>query len=112
LTHVELLQFGERLRRRRNALSYTQENVAEQVDISLRFYQMLEQGQKSVSLDTLIRLSKALNLSVDYLLFGNLSYALADPSNGLLSGLTVHQRENAVRILQLYSDACSNQETT
>lgn len=57
MTHDELLLFGERLRSRRNLLSFTQEDIAEKIGISLRFYQMIERGEKSVSLDTLDRKS-------------------------------------------------------
>jgi len=71
LTHEELLLFGERLRSRRNALGFTQEFVSEKAGISLRFYQMLERGEKSVSLDTLLKLSKTLTISTDYLLLGD-----------------------------------------
>lgn len=66
MTHEELLLFGEKLRDRRNVLGLTQEFIADKARISLRFYQMLERSEKSVSLDTLIRLSKALTISTDY----------------------------------------------
>ena len=71
MTHEELLLFGERLRNRRNAQGFTQEFVSDKTGITLRFYQMLERGEKSVSLDTLIQLSKTLSTSTDYLLFGD-----------------------------------------
>ena len=106
MTHEELLLFGERLRSRRNVLNLTQEYVSDSVGISLRFYQMLERGEKSVSLDTLIRLSKVLTLSVDYLLFGDLPHSLANPMVEVLDGLTQLQREDALKILQLYAKAC------
>lgn len=106
MTHEELLLFGERLRSRRNVLKLTQEYVSDSVGISLRFYQMLERGEKSVSLDTLIRLSRVLTLSVDYLLFGDLPHALENPMVEVLDGLTQFQREDALKILQLYAKAC------
>ena len=82
MTHDELLLFGERLHSRRKLLNFTQDFVSEKAGISLRFYQMIERGEKSVSLDTLIRLSDILTISVDYLLFGNLSYSLDKSLNG------------------------------
>lgn len=105
MTHEELLLFGERLRDRRNALGLTQEFVSDKAGISLCFYQMLERGEKSVSLDTLINLSKALTISTDYLLFGDLSHNLESPLVEVLSGLPQPQREDALKILQLYSKA-------
>lgn len=106
MTHDELLLFGERLRCRRNALGVTQELVAEKAGIGLRFYQMLERGEKSLSLDTLIRLSKTLTISIDYLLFGDLSHTLENPLVDLLSAMSPQQREDALKILQLYYKAC------
>ncbi len=106
MTHEELLLFGERLRSRRNVLRITQEFVAEKAGITLRFYQMLERGEKSISLDTLIQLSKALTISTDYLLFGDFSYNLENPLVEVLNGLPQPQREDALKILQLYAKSC------
>lgn len=110
MTHEELLLFGERLHSRRSAMNFTQEFVAEKAGISLRFYQMIERGEKSVSLDTLIRLSGILRVSVDYLLFGNLSGTFNDPLAEALGELSPRQREDALKILQLYAKACQSQE--
>ena len=108
MTHEELLLFGERLHDRRDTLGFTQEYVSGKAGISLRFYQMVERGEKSVSLDTLIRLSKALTISVDYLLFGDLSYTLDNPLTETLNGLSPQRREDALKILQLFSKACNS----
>lgn len=72
MTRDEQLKFGERLRNRRDALGFTQEFVSEQIGITLRFYQMIERGEKSLSVDTLIRLGQTMSVSIDYLLFGDL----------------------------------------
>ncbi len=111
MTHDKRLLFGERLHNRRNALKFTQEYVADSVGISLRFYQMLERGEKSVSLDTLIRLSEVLTISTDYLIFGDLphTHTLENPIVEVFNGLNQHQREDALKILQLYAKACEGQ---
>ena len=106
MTHEERLLFGERLRERRGALWLTQETVAERAGISLRFYQMLERGEKSLSLDTLVCLSRTLHISMDYLLLGDAARALEDPVSTILDGLPPRRREDALRILRLYADAC------
>lgn len=106
MTHEELLLFGERIRNKRNALHFTQEYVAEKADITLRFYQMLERGEKSLSLDTLMRLCKILNISIDYLLLGDLSGTLENPLVSILNDLSQQQREDALKILQIYAKAC------
>ena len=100
VTHEELLLFGERLRNRRNALGLTQDFVSDKIGKGLRFYQMIERGEKGVSLDTLIRLSKVLTISVDYLLFGNVSSAyenpLADILNNFITTEILEQLEHPV----------------
>jgi len=106
LKHEELILFGERIRNRRIALHFTQEYVAEKVNITLRFYQMLERGEKSVSLNTLMRLSQTLSISMDYLLLGDLSNNLEDPLAGIFNELSQQQSDYALKILQIYSKAC------
>ena len=91
-------------------LNFTQDFVSEKAGISLRFYQMIERGEKSVSLDTLIRLSDILTISVDYLLFGDLSNSLENPLTETLRRLSPQQREDAIKILQIYSKACETQD--
>lgn len=106
----EILLLGERLRNRRTALGFTQESVSEQIGISLRYYQMIERGERKVSLETLIGLSDALNISIDYLLFGDASRTLTDPISELFSGLSLKQRDDAFKILQLYAKACNSED--
>ena len=106
MTRNEQLLFGERLRNKRNALGLTQEYVAERAGITLRFYQMVERGEKSVSLDTLINLSRTLTVSIDYLLFGGLPLSWENPLAETLRALSPQQREDAVKLLMLYAKAC------
>lgn len=106
MTHEEQLLFGERLRTRRNAVGLTQEYVSEQVNITLRYYQMVERGEKKVSLDTLMNLSRTLQVSIDYLLFGDLTYTLGNPIAEILHTLSPKQCIGAEKILKIYADAC------
>ena len=108
MTHEELLLFGERLRNRRDVLGLTQEFVSTEAGISLRFYQMIERGEKGVSLDTLIQLSKSLTISIDYLLFGDAAYTFENPLTEILNGLSPQQNEDALRVLRLFSKACKS----
>ena len=108
MTHEELLLFGERLRNRRDVLGLTQEFVSTEAGISLRFYQMIERGEKGVSLDTLIQLSKSLTISIDYLLFGDAAYTFENPLTEILNGLSPQHKEDALRVLRLFSKACKS----
>ena len=111
MTHDELLVFGERLRKRRNDLGVTQESVAEQVGITLRWYQRIERGENIVSVDTLLALSRVLTVSIDYLMFGEFSGNFANPYADIVSKITDNlspgQRENAIKMLQLFAESCS-----
>ena len=109
MTREQLLLFGARLRDRRTELGMTQEMTAERVGISLRFYQMLERGEKCVSLDTLIELGRTLNISLDHLLLGQTANQY-EPLSAIFSGLTPSQRSDALQILRLYARACRSEE--
>lgn len=63
-------QVGERIRELREIHNYTREGLAEKVDISSKFLYEIEVGRKNFSADTLVRLSKALSVSCDYIMFG------------------------------------------
>lgn len=62
---------GNKLKAKRLQLGYTQENVAELSNISFSTYSKIENAIQSPSLDTLIRISVVLDISIDYLIFGN-----------------------------------------
>ena len=63
-------EIGQRVRLMRQKEGYTIEALAGKANISSRFLTDIENGNKGTSADTLIRLSTALRVSVDYLLFG------------------------------------------
>ncbi len=60
--------FSSKLREVRIHRSFTQQNVADALGISLRAYQYYEQGTREPSLQMLVDLSNFLNVSADYLL--------------------------------------------
>lgn len=61
---------GERIRRRRNELGWTQDVLAEKAGISKGFLSDLENGKRSVGADTLLDIARVLSLSLDYLMTG------------------------------------------
>ena len=60
--------FNKRLRSMRMKKGYTQQNMADMLEISLNAYQKYEQAERSPSLDCLVKLADILNTSTDYLL--------------------------------------------
>lgn len=64
---------GERIRKRRTELGWTQDQLALKAGISKSFLSDLENGKRSVSADNLLDIARVLNLSLDYLMKGEVS---------------------------------------
>ena len=60
--------FGKRLRVARMARKYTQQRLADTVDIALRSYQCYEQGTRYPSYDLLVQFADILEVPTDWLL--------------------------------------------
>lgn len=64
----ELIELGERIRKRRQELHWSQERLAEKADISLNTVSRVEGGQSDMSIAVFQRLAQALGMSADQLL--------------------------------------------
>lgn len=62
---------GENLKKYRKQKGYTQSELAEKAGMSMTFYANLERGAKGLSIKNMSALSTALDVSVDYLIFGD-----------------------------------------
>lgn len=60
--------FNKRLHDVRTSRGFTQQYMADSIDIQLRSYQFYESGDRSPSLDTLVKIADVLNVPTDYLL--------------------------------------------
>ncbi len=60
---VPYVVFGQNVCRLRTAAKLTQEGLAEKADLSRRFVQEIEAGSKSATVNTVVRLKKALACS-------------------------------------------------
>lgn len=61
---------GKRLKKLRESLGYTQEKMAEVLEVSVTLYKKMENGSYNISVKTLRRLKERFNVSIDYLMFG------------------------------------------
>ena len=61
---------GVRVRRRREVLGCTREQIAERANISVQFLFDIEKGKKSMTALTIVNLAEALSVSIDFLLLG------------------------------------------
>ena len=64
-------EIGLRVSQLRERLGLTREKLGELANISDRFIYDIETGQKGMSAESLLKLSKSLQVTSDYLLFGN-----------------------------------------
>ena len=64
------LDIGLRIRKQRELLGYTREELSERIGVSPKFCAYIENGTKGMSVETLCKLSKELMLTTDYILFG------------------------------------------
>ena len=62
---------GERIKFWRQQRSLTQEQLAEMVELTPGFISLIETGKKRVSLETLLSVCRALNVTTNDLLVGN-----------------------------------------
>lgn len=62
---------GNKIRERRNFLKVTQENLANDINVSASFISDIGNGRRKMSLETMIKISIALKTSLDYFILDN-----------------------------------------
>ena len=99
----QLVEIGQRLRQKRNELGLTREKFAELADIGAGYYGQLEVGTSQMSIDTLIKISRAMHLPMEYILFGN-GYEPGDASavQQLLCQCSERELKLAQEVLKLF----------
>jgi toxin-antitoxin system, antitoxin component, xre family len=68
-----LKEMGKRIAARRAVLHYTQEDLADAADLSAQMISTAERGEKALRPENLVKISKALCVSADFLLTGEVS---------------------------------------
>lgn len=115
LETYDRLATGDRLRLKRTLLGLTQEEMAEKIGRVPKYYADIERGSCGMSVETLMALSKSLNMSLDFLIYGDESeenkikheneiFAIID----MLDHCSERKREYAMRLLKLFLIACDS----
>ena len=68
---INLIEIGKRITERRKKLGMTQETLAEKGDLTPQFVSYAESGKRAMRPENVIKLAKALEVSADYLLTGD-----------------------------------------
>lgn len=70
---IDYIALGIRIRKARKISHITQEKLGEICELSTAHIGHIERGTRIPSLDTLFRISQALNVSMDYLIFDSVA---------------------------------------
>ena len=83
----------------------TREQLAEQSNLSVHFLAEIETGRNNMRAKSLYKLAKALNLSSDYILFGEEGCADQTELETMFASLSQKDRELAESILETFIKA-------
>lgn len=65
---INYQELGKRIRKTRDNIGLSQEAFAEKVDLSITHISNIENGNSKVSLNSVLTIANALNVTIDYLL--------------------------------------------
>ncbi|MDR1754278.1 MAG: helix-turn-helix domain-containing protein [Eubacterium sp.] len=102
------MEIGGRVRRQREMLGISRERLALYLDVSPKFIADIELGIKGMSLTTLMKMSSALKLSTDYILFGKSEKTDLEPLLKAFSLCTKEKIQYAEELLKLFLKAIAN----
>lgn len=110
MNEINYKALGTRIRKQRELLGYTREELAEKLDVSVKFCSDIELGVKGMSLGTLVNLSKILCLNIDYILLGDnkLSNSELNTIEALISQCPAEVRPNLITMIRAFVDAVKN----
>lgn len=103
---------GKRIREERKRLNLTQAELAEAIDISDTYMGAIERGERSLTLDTLVRLVNRLGVTVDYMLSESVSdndFNITEQFKQIIDGQPMNRKQMAIQILRTifsYMDDC------
>ena len=96
---------GAHLREARNVAGFTQDQLAEKVDVGTTYISDIERGAKFPSLSLFVKIVDALNVSADYILCGEIKagkHCVYDDITKKLEGLTPKQRLAVAQLIDTY----------
>lgn len=67
---ISRVELGQRIHVRRKELDKTLEDVANAVNVTPQFIQMIEKGNRLASADVLLAIASFLNFDLDYFFYG------------------------------------------
>ena len=102
MSEADLYSMGKRIQSRRKQQGYTQEQLAEMMNVSIQMISNLERGNKAIRIDNLINLSQILDVSTDFILTGK---ATADDNEALTSRIAQLSSKDR-KMIEMLVDYC------
>ena len=99
---MDWINVGKRIRKQREYMGMTREAFAESIDVTPKFCSDIELGIKGMSVPTLCRIAHVLNLSTDYILFGNSCDDAFSPAIELLKNCPNEKRSYLETIIKTF----------
>lgn len=97
---------GRRVKSLRQGKKFTQEYIAEKLDVSCQHISDIERGLNGMSLPMLMELCKVLEADADYILFGTATRSENSTINKIITKMTPQQSLHAEEILVAYAKSC------
>ena len=98
---------GQRLKKARIDKKMTQENLAEQLDVSIAFLSRIERGNSHINLKRLTQICEILGVSEGFILNGtssNSSNYLSSEFNDILNSVTPEKQKLIYKIAKVISE--------
>lgn len=99
---------GERIRRRRERLGFSRQEIARRIGKAEKYYADIERGYCGMSLETLIDIADCLGITLDYLVFGEAAEkdgAVSEETKSILFYLencNEEKQKKAMELLKVY----------
>lgn len=100
---MDYKKLGERIRKERLRLGLTQAQLAESVDISDTYMGAIERGERSLTLDTLVRLVNRLGVTIDYMMTESVSNTdshIIDQFKQIVDHQPLERKQMAINVLR------------
>ena len=93
---------GARIRKQREYMGLSREQLAERINVTPKFCSDIELGNKGMSVETLCRLATTLRMSCDYILYGEREVTDSKEIERMLNQCTPKEYEHAEQLLKIF----------
>ena len=109
---------GERIRRKRIQLGLSQDELAVRINRATKYCSDIERGMCGMSIETMLAIAKALDMNLDYMMFGEISETEREWQQKdaltlihIIEKAPASQRNYAIRLLNLIIAASGSTST-